>query len=168
MDVARGLDWFHGALLDVTIHTPNEVILDDNIVSVHLYQSSFQGWIVDDVTTDPIVPTTLNAKSKLAKRLKSNSSRICAELFVPLRKNTDNVFAVADAEKLRGISLDPRELLPARINVSAEEKIGKSADVAILVPLRAYNPLSMLLDWNSVFVRSSSTNNLYWARVIGS
>ena len=62
------LDTFREALMDGTIHIPNEVIMDDEVVKVHLYQSSFQGVIVDVVTDVPDVPTIPDAKSKLTKK----------------------------------------------------------------------------------------------------
>ncbi len=72
------LDTFREALIDGTIHIPNENIMDDEVVKVHLYQSLFQGVIVDVVTDVPEVPTIPVAKSKLANTLKFDPPIICA------------------------------------------------------------------------------------------
>jgi hypothetical protein len=62
MDVASELLSKRAALLDATIQIPNEFVVDDAVVNVHLYQPSFQGCIDADVTKDPAVPTTPVAK----------------------------------------------------------------------------------------------------------
>ena len=49
MEVASELVAFRRALLDVSIQMPNESTVDDYAFSMHLYQSSFQGSIVDAI-----------------------------------------------------------------------------------------------------------------------
>ena len=61
MDVASELLSKRAALLDATIQIPNEFVVDDAVVNVHLYQPSFQGCIDADVTPT-IEPTTPDAK----------------------------------------------------------------------------------------------------------
>ncbi len=89
MDVASVLLSSRNAVSDPTIQLTNELVVAEAFVTVHLYQPLFQGCIVANVTEDPIVPTTPDAKSKFTKSLLS--PKICAKLLVPFRKNTDKV-----------------------------------------------------------------------------
>ena len=83
-------------------------------------------------------------------------------------KKADNVFVGADAEKLRIIFLAPESAFPFIINTPVEANIGKSVDVAILVPMRVHSPINMLLVCNSVFVRGSLRSKPLGASVTGS
>ena len=71
-------------------------------------------------------------------------------------------------EKLRCAFLAPEAPFPVIIKTPTEANIGKSVDVTILVPMRLHNPLSMLLDCNSIFVRDSSMSKPFCANVAGS
>ncbi len=69
MEVASELVAFRREILDATIRIPHEFAVGDDAVNMCLNQLSFQGRIVDAVTTAPLVPTTHVAKSKLAETL---------------------------------------------------------------------------------------------------
>jgi len=168
MFVASVLLSFRKAFMDPTIQAPNEFAVDDDVVNMHLYQPSPQCCIVDVVTADPLGPTIHVAKSKLAVTLTSPPHISCAKTFVPRRKKYGNVCTVVDVEKGRSIFLALEIPSPIAVNTPAEANFGKSIDVAIIVPTRLHNPLTILLDCNSTFVRSSSMIKPFGTNVIGS
>jgi hypothetical protein len=85
-----------------------------------------------------------------------------------LRKNTDNVFVVADGVKSRNAFLGPDIPTPAiRYADNPGAKIGKLFDVAILTPVFVHDASIILLEYFRVFTRESSSSKPFGASVDG-
>ncbi len=144
---------------------------DDELVTVHLNQPSFQGFIVDVVTDGPDVPILPKAKPKFVKTSRSDPHTICAKSFVPLRRKMDNVLSAVDTGNGRVINQPPSLLEPVIRYAFKQEGKTLKLDIIVLImtPFLSHIVASTTaLERVSKFVRASSRSKPFGASVMGS